>query len=274
MQAGKTQTLSIVEKTNSGFYLSDDSGERVFIANLFAETSWEVGQEIDAFIYQEEGLLKATNEKPYAEIGEYAVMQCVQVLPSGAFLDWGIIKDLFVPYKEQKGKMEEGKRYLVQVYQDEATGLITGTAKFKRNMSYEDFPLNIGEKVSLIMMNETELGWNVVINQKYIGLVYNTEVYKTLYPLNDEVGFIKTIREDGKIDVALQPQGYDNIDEFKQKILDKLEQNYGLIYLSDKSTPEEIKDELAMSKKNFKKAIGGLYRDKIINIDEEKIILL
>ena len=189
-------------------------------------------------------------------------------------MDWGIVKDLFVPYKQQKGKMVEGKRYLVYVYIDETTGLLTGTTKFKRNPQYENLPLKKGEKVQLILINETELGWNVVINQRYIGLVYASDVYKKLYPLSEETGYIKLLREDGKIDVSLQPEGYENIDSFKEKILEKLRENYGLLYLSDQSAPEEIKAELQMSKKNFKKAIGGLYRDKMIEILEDRIRLL
>ena len=274
MEAGKTQILKIIKKTETGYYLSDSEGENVFIANIFAENNWQEGDDVEVFIYQENDELKATTEKPYAEVEEFAVMECVQSMPSGAFLDWGIIKDLFVPYKEQKGKMIEGKKYIVYVYQDENTGLVTGTAKFKRNPSYENLPLKEGEKVSLILMNETELGWNVVINQKYIGLVYKTDIYKKIYPLSTEIGYIKTIREDGKIDVVMQPFGFENIDEYKQKILDKLKDNYGLLYLSDKSSPEEIKQELEMSKKNFKKAIGSLYKDKLIEIQEDKLILI
>lgn len=189
-------------------------------------------------------------------------------------MDWGIIKDLFIPYKQQKSKILEGKRYIVYVYTDDATGLTTGTTKFKRNPQYEDLPLRQGDKVDLIMMNESELGWNVVINKEYIGLIYASDVFKKLYPLSEETGYIKTIREDGKIDVTLQPQGFENVDEFKQAILDKLNDNYGLLYLSDKSSPEEIKDELQMSKKNFKKAIGSLYKDKIIEIADDRIKLL
>lgn len=274
MTAGKTHTLTVTEKTDSGFYLSDDSGDNIFITKIFAENHWETGDEAEVFIYQEDGNLKATTEKPFAEVGQFAVMNCVQVLASGAFMDWGIIKDLFVPYKEQKGKMTEGKRYLIYVYEDEKTGLITGTQKFKRNASYENLLLKKGEKVSLILMNETEIGWNVIINKEYIGLIYASDVYKKLYPLSEETGYIKTIREDGKIDVTLQPEGFENIDEFKQKILDKLDENYGLLYLSDQSLPEEIKEELHMSKKNFKKAIGGLYRDKRIEILDDRIRLL
>lgn len=274
MKLGKTQTLTIASQSEGGFFLQSTSGEEVFIPKIFSEPYWKVGDEAEVFVYQDDNQLKATTETPYAQVGEFAVMECVQTLASGSFLDWGIIKDLFVPYKEQKGKMQEGKRYLVYVYIDEETGLITGTAKFKRNPSYSQVPLQKGEKVSLILMNETELGWNVVINQKYIGLVYASEVYKKLYPLSEEVGYIKTIREDGKIDVALQPQGYENIDEFQQIILERLEEENGELWLSDKSSPEEIKQELQMSKKNFKKAIGGLYKDKKIRIFEDKITLL
>ena len=274
MKPGQTQTLKISEKISSGFILKDEQGEKAFIQKIFADDSWEIDRDVDVFVYQEEGNLKATTEKANAEIGEFAVMTCVQSLPSGAFMDWGIIKDLFIPYKQQKSKIVEGKRYLVYVYIDEASGLITGTTKFKRNPQYDHLPFQKGDKVDLIMMNESELGWNVVIDKKYIGLIYTSDIFKKLYPLSEESGYIKAIREDGKIDVTLQPEGFENVDEFKQKIIDKLNDSYGLLYLSDKSSPDEIKDELQMSKKNFKKAIGSLYKDKVIEILEDRIRLL
>ena len=274
MQLGKTQTLTISEKINSGWILVDESGEKAFLPKIFIQEEKETGEEVEVFVYQDDDKLKATTEIPLAEVGEFAVMSCVQSLPSGAFMDWGIIKDLFIPYKQQKTKIVEGKRYLVYIYVDEDMELITGTTKFKRNPQYDHLPFQKGDKVDLIMMNESELGWNVVINKQYIGLIYASDVFKKLYPLSEEKGYIKTIREDGKIDVSLQPEGFENIDEFKQKILNKLEENYGLLYVSDKSSPEEIKDELQMSKKNFKKAIGGLYQDKVIDILEDKIKLL
>ncbi|HCN50009.1 MAG TPA: RNA-binding protein [Chryseobacterium sp.] len=275
MQLGKTQTLKISEKINSGWILIDEeSSEKAFLPKIFIREEQEVGEYVEVFVYQDDDKLKATTEIPLAEVGEFAVMSCVQSLPSGAFMDWGIIKDLFIPYKQQKTKIIEGKRYLVYLYVDEDMELITGTTKFKRNPQYQDLPFKKGDKVDLIMMNESELGWNVVINKQYIGLVYASDVFKKLYPLSEEKGYIKAIREDGKIDISLQPEGFENIDEFKQKILDRLEENYGLLYVSDKSSPEEIKDELQMSKKNFKRAIGGLYKDKIIDIQEDKIKLL
>lgn len=274
MILGKTQTLKIAEKNYSGLFLEDEDGERCFLPKIFASEDAEIGDEMEVFVYQDDDKLKATTEKANAEVGEFAVMTCVQSLPAGAFMDWGIIKDLFVPYKQQRAKIEEGRRYLVQVYIDDVLGLITGSTRYKKNPHYENLPLQRGEKVSLIIAGQSELGWNVIVNREYVGLIYTSDVYKKLFPLSEEVGYIKTIREDGKIDVSLQLEGYENIDEFQKIILDKLELNYGIIYLSDKSTPEEIKDELQMSKKNFKKAIGGLYREKKIEITEDKIRLI
>ena len=274
MILGKTQTLKIAEKNYSGLFLEDEEGERCFLPKIFASEDAEIGDEMEVFVYQDDDKLKATTEKANAEVGEFAVMTCVQSLPAGAFMDWGIIKDLFVPYKQQRAKILEGKRYLVQVYIDDVLGLITGSTRYKKNPHYENLPFQRGEKVNLIIAGESELGWNVIINKEYIGLIYTSDVYKRLFPLSEEIGYIKSIREDGKIDVSLQPEGYENIDEFQKIIIDKLELNYGLIYLSDQSTPDEIKDELQMSKKNFKKAIGGLYRDKKIEILEDKIRLI
>ena len=275
MKLGKTQTLKIAEINNSGAFLESENGERAFLPKIFLDENAEIDDDVEVFVYQDDDKLKATTEIPSAEVGEFAVMNCVQSLPSGAFMDWGIIKDLFIPYKQQKGKILEGKRYLVYIYIDEVSGRITGTTKFKRNQNYENVPFKTGDKVDLIIAGQSELGWNVVVNKKYLGLIYTSDVFKKLYPLSDEMGYIKTIREDGKIDVTLQKQGFvQNIDEFKQKILDKLEENYGLLYLTDESSPEEIKEELQMSKKNFKKAIGGLYKENIIEILEDKIKLI
>ena len=275
MKLGKTQTLKIAEINNSGAFLESENGERAFLPKIFLDENAEIEDDVEVFVYQDDDKLKATTEIPSAEVGEFAVMNCVQSLPSGAFMDWGIIKDLFIPYKQQKGKILEGKRYLVYIYIDEVSGRITGTTKFKRNQNYENVPFKAGDKVDLLIAGQSELGWNVVVNKKYLGLIYTSDVFKKLYPLSDEMGYIKTIREDGKIDVTIQKQGFvQNIDEFKQKILDKLEENYGLLYLTDDSSPEEIKEELQMSKKNFKKAIGGLYKENIIEILEDKIKLI
>ena len=159
MELGKTQILKIVEQNNFGFFLEDKEGEKCFLPKIFADENWQIGEEVEVFVYQDNDQLQATIETPFCQVEEFAVMTCVQTLSSGAFMDWGIIKDLFIPYKQQKGKMIEQKKYLVYVYVDDETGLLTGTTKFKRNPQYQDINLKKGEKVSLIMMNESELGW-------------------------------------------------------------------------------------------------------------------
>ena len=168
MKLGKTQTLKIAEINNSGAFLESENGERAFLPKIFLDENAEIGDELDVFVYQDDDKLKATTEIPLAEVGEFAVMNCVQSLPSGAFMDWGIIKDLFIPYKQQKGKILEGKRYLVYIYIDEVSNRITGTTKFKRNQNYENLPLKKGEKVDLLIAGQSELGWNVVVNKKYL----------------------------------------------------------------------------------------------------------
>src|SRR5690606_27729646 len=193
----------------TGVFLEDAGGTRAFLPKIFAPEAAETGDEMEVFVYQDDDRLKATTEKPLAEVGEFAVMNCVQSLPSGAFMDWGIIKDLFIPHSKQKLKIIEGKRYLVYIYVDEKTGLIAGTTKFKRNPQYDSRPLRKGDRVHLILMGESELGWNVIVNQQYIGLIYASDVFKKLYPLSEETGFIKSIREDGKIDVTLQQDGFE-----------------------------------------------------------------
>lgn len=274
MKIGQFNQLIVSNKNEHGYYLEDRSGVCVFIAKLFAENHWQIGDEVKVFIYQDENEIKATIEEPFIQVGEFGILNCVQNLPAGSFMDWGIIKDLFVPYKQQRGKMVEGRNYLVYAYIDEETGLITGTTKLPKNNTTRDFPFKNGDKVELIIANTTDLGWNVIINRKYIGLLYNSEVFQNLRPMMETEGYIKNIREDGKIDVILQPVGFENIDAFQTKILEELEANYGILYLSDKSSPEDIKAELQMSKKNFKKAIGGLYKAKKIEILEYKIRLL
>lgn len=273
MEIGRKQRLKVADKSASGFLLEDKSGVSIFLSKILGDDSWSVGDEVEVFVYQDNEKLQATLETPFCEVGEFAVMTCVQSLPSGAFMDWGIIKDLFIPYTQQRTKIIEGKKYLVYVYLDETSQKITGTTKYPKKLQYSNISLKKGDVVSLIMAHETELGWNVVVNQKYWGLVYQSDIYQKIYPLSEERGYVKNIREDGKIDITLQPEGYENIEVYQQRILDKLEKQYGLLYLSDQSSSEEIKAELQMSRKNFKKAIGGLYKTKKIEIMEDRIKL-
>lgn len=274
MKVGKTNTLRIKDKNEQGYFLENEQAQRVFMAKIFAQDDWKIEDQVDVFIYQDGDELKATIEEPLIQVGEFGVLECVQNLPSGSFMDWGIIKDLFIPYKQQRGKMIEGKKYLVYAYIDQETGKITGTTKLPQKNTTQNFPFKSGDKVQLIMVNTTDLGWNVIVNHQYIALLYASEVFQDLHPLMETEGYIKNIREDGKIDVMLQPAGYENIDTFQAKIIEALDANYGVLFLSDQSSPEEIKNELQMSKRNFKKAIGGLYKANKIEILSDKIRLL
>lgn len=273
MQVGKIQELTVSRISDEGLYLTDNGEDEVFMSKLFEEEEAKVGDSVQVFLYQDDRLLKATTEVPYCEVDEFAIMETVQVLPSGAFMDWGIIKDLFIPFKKQGVGIKEEKKYLVYCYLDEDTGLLTGTTKFSKIKTDGSEVLMKGEKVRLIIWKESELGWEVVINQKYFGLIYHSDVYKRLQPLSEETGYIKQVREDGKIDVTLQPEGLEHNDVFQSAVLNLLQKRGGILYLSDKSDPDEIKRQLQMSKKNFKKAIGSLYKAEKIEILDDRIQL-
>ena len=281
IEIGKYNTLTILRDTKVGLFLGNPEQDPegihdILLPNKYVPNEWEIGEEIIVFVYLDhEERPVATTLEPYILLNEFALLRVNYVNQVGAFMDWGMEKDILVPFKEQARPMEKGKRYLVYLYMDEKTKRLVASSKTNQFLNNDQLTVEKGEEVDLIVSHITELGINVIINERHKGLLYKDEVYDDAIRTGDRLrGYIKTIREDGKIDVSLQPEGFEHIDEFKQSILDALEKNYGLLYLSDKSSPEEIKEELKMSKKNFKKAIGGLYKDKKIEILEDKIKLL
>ena len=210
----------------------------------------------------------ATTLKPYILPGEFKELEVKQVARVGAFLDWGLEKDLFVPYGEMVERMFVGEKYLVGVYLDEHSNRLVATPRIGRLLDQENLTIYQGEEVDLKVYNETELGFQVIINGKHGGLIYENEVDRDI-EIGDELkGFIKQIRPDGKIDVSLQPLGVASIEPNAQKILDVLNASGGTLGLSDKSSPEEITAKLGMSKKLFKKAIGSLYKKRLIAIED------
>lgn len=272
IKPAQIQVLEISAKNPRGLELKSVNGQTAILPDIFVSSEFKIGDEIEVFVYQDDNQYFATTERPNAVEGEFAVMTCVQTLPSGAFLDWGIIKDLFVPYRQQRQKMQEGERYLVYVYIDPETSLITGTAKYPKNIPLGD-DIKPGDEVKILVASRSELGWNVIVNKKYPALVYANEVYKFLEPFSQHTAWVHQIREDGKMDIRLQPNGYESIDIFQEKILEVLSAQGGTLWLSDSSDPEDIKRELNMSKKNFKKAIGGLYKQGKINLSSNFIKL-
>ena len=277
MKVGEYNTLKILRGTGVGMYLGDDEGNDVLLPHKYIPENAVIGEDIEVFIYRDsEDRLIATNLKPLILLNQFAVLEVVAVTGIGAFLDWGLEKDLFVPFKEQNHKLQTGQWVPVYLYLDTQTDRLVASAKvnkFFKNDQIED--LEIGQEVDLMVFERTDLGHNVVINNLYKGLVFENETFRRIAWGDNLKGYIKNIREDGKIDVSLQPIGFRKyIEPAAQQILDKLKQNNGILHLSDHSDPIEIMEVLEMSKKSFKKAIGGLYKDKKIDILTDSIVIL
>lgn len=277
IEIGRYNTLTILRDTKVGLFLGTGiEGEDVLLPNKYVPKEFEIGEEITVFVYLDhEERPVATTLEPYILLNEFALLRVNYVNKIGAFMDWGMEKDILVPFKEQARPMEKGKRYLVYLYMDKKTNRLVASSKTNQFLSNEEITVEKGEEVDLIVSHITELGINVIINETHKGLLYRDEVYDDSIRTGDRLrGYIKNIRPDHKIDVALQAQGYQNIEPNAQKILDELKASRGFLRLNDNSHPEDIKTVLKMSKKTFKKAIGSLYKDRLIDIKEDGIYLV
>ncbi len=215
----------------------------------------------------------ATTETPKIKLNEIAVLKVIDVNKSGVFLNWGLEKDLLVPFKEQNKKMQLGQSYVVRMYLDEETDRLVATAKIKKYLSNEDIDYTVGDKVDLLVFNQSDMGFEVIINGKHLGLVFRNEVFAPVKNGDALTGYIKQIRSDDKIDVSLQPNMNLHLNNSNEEILKILKANDGVLNISDKSSPEEIYTALKMSKKTFKKAIGILYRERKIIIELDRILI-
>jgi uncharacterized protein len=272
---GKHNVLYVLRKTPPGLFLGDLQGGEVLLPNKYIPENIDVNDEIEVFIYKDsEDRLIATTLEPKIYLNEFASLRVKEVNDYGAFLDWGLEKDLMVPYREQMQRMREGQDYVVFLYIDEETGRLAATNIVERYLDRGPVELNVGDQVDLLVWMETDLGYNTIVNHRYKGLLYYNEVFKKIQVGDHVQGYIKTIREDDKIDVSLQIQGFANIDASAQAVLDKLQRSNGFLNLSDSSSPEEIMEQMEMSKKTFKKAIGALYKQQRIGIEPNGIYLL
>ncbi|KOY85146.1 GntR family transcriptional regulator [bacterium 336/3] len=280
IEIGKYNTLTILRETKVGLYLglpdeNTDPSEDILLPNKYVPEHFVIGNDITVFVYLDhEERPVATTLKPYILLNEFALLRVNYINKFGAFMDWGMEKDLFVPFKEQARPMEQGHLYLIYMYMDEMTDRLVGSSKINQFLDNENITVENGEKVDLIVSHITELGINVIINEKHQGLLYKNEVFEDLRTGDKIVGYIKNIRPDGKIDVSHQPFGMERVDISGQAILDKLKASRGFLKLNDDSDPEDIKTILKMSKKTFKKAIGTLYKQKLIEIKEDGIYLV
>lgn len=277
IEIGKYNTLTILRDTKVGLFLGNgNEAEDVLLPNKYVPQDFRIGDELTVFIYLDhEERPVATTLEPYILLNEFALLRVNYVNQVGAFLDWGLEKDILVPFREQARPMEKGKRYLVYLYMDEKTNRLVATSKINQFLNNDEITVVPGEEVDLIVSHITDLGINVIINEKHKGLLYKDEVYDDAVRTGDRArGYIKTIRPDNKIDVSLQKPGYESVEPNAERILDELRASRGFLRLNDNSHPEDIKTVLKMSKKTFKKAIGLLYKEKLIEIKDDGIHLV
>lgn len=274
-EIGKINHLYVVKEVDFGIYLDGGDLGEILMPKRYVPEGTQPEDMIDAFIYLDsEDRLVATTEKPLAMVEEFALLEVVSVTQVGAFLNWGLPKDLFVPFREQRQPMEEGKKYLVYVYVDTNTKRIAASSKIEHYLDNIPVDYDIDEEVDLIIVNETDLGYNAIIDNSHLGVIFKNEVFQPLNPGDKIQGFIKKIRTDGKIDLSLVKAGYEKISEFADRIVTELQKRGGFLPLTDKSAPEEIYKLFKFSKKNFKTAIGALYKKRIISLEENGIRFL
>lgn len=272
---GKYNYLTIERVTSVGMFLSDVEGEEVLLPNQYITDDMQVGDQIKVFVYLDsEDRPVATTQTPKIIRNEFAFLEVKDVSEYGAFLDWGLIKDLFVPFREQSKPMEIGEWHVVFLYLDQKSQRLLASAKIDKFLESDRLTVAEGEEVDLLIWQKTDLGYNVVVNQYHKGLIYANEVFQPLQIGDSLKGYVKKIREENKLDISLQKTGYEVVEPVAKQILEEVEKGKGFLALSDSSSPEDIYNKLKISKKVFKKAIGGLYRQGIIRIGEDGIYLI
>lgn len=274
LSLGTYHTLTIDRDTPPGLFLTDDQRNEILLPNKYKPENFEIGDEIEVFVYLDHDERPvATTLKPYAELDEFGYLRCVETNNLGAFLDWGLEKHLFVPFMEQAYKMKKGEWYLIFCYLDLDTNRLVASSKVNSFLDNSELTVEPFEQVDLIVTNKTDLGFNVIVNKLHQGLIYNDEIFQELRTGDRLTGTVKKIRPDGKIDVTLQRPGYRSIEPNAQRVLTELELKGGFLPLHDKSTPEEIRHIMEMSKKSFKKAVGTLYKQRLVELKDDGVHL-
>ncbi|WP_163713132.1 CvfB family protein [Mangrovibacterium lignilyticum] len=271
---GLMNELEILKTVDFGVYLDGGPHGEILMPKRYVPETCQVGDTIEVFIYLDsEDRLVAVTDKPYAMVGDFAMLKVISTTPIGAFVDWGLPKDLLVPFREQQFPMEEGRSYLCFVYLDDESQRIVGSSKLDKFIDNLPVDYEEGEEVDLIIAGKTDLGYKAIIDNSHWGLLFKNEVFQPLKTGDRMKGYIKKIREDEKIDLVLQKPGYEKIDSIAQGVLDKLKAAGNFLPANDKTDPTEISKIFGISKKNFKKAIGALYKQRMITIEENGIRL-
>lgn len=275
IKLGEYNRLTIVKAVDFGLYLDGGDEGEILLPSRYVPKDCRIGDELDVFIYLDnEERIVATTQKPLAKVGDFAYLEVSWVNEYGAFLHWGPLKDLFCPFREQKMRMEIDESYIVFVYIDRESYRIAASAKIEHYLQKDTPPYTVGTETDLLIWQKTDLGFKVIIDNRYQGLVYEDQIFKRIHTGDRMKGYISQVREDGKLDVTLQPLGYQQARAFSDTLLQYLKNNGGFCDLGDKSDVEDIKRRFQVSKKTFKKAVGDLYKRYLIVFDEQGIRLV
>lgn len=275
IELGKFNTLEVVKEVDFGVYLDGGDQGEILLPTRYVPEECAVGDWLRVFLYLDiEERLIATTLTPLVQVGEFACLEVAWVNEYGAFLNWGLMKDLFVPFREQKMKMQVGREYVVYVYIDEESYRIVATAKVDKYLSKETPTYKSGDEVDILIWQKTDLGFKAIIENKFSGLLYDSEIFKSIYTGDKLKAYIKQVRPDGKIDLVLQKAGGARIDDFSATLLQYIKDNGGATSLHDKSDADDIYEVFGVSKKTFKKAVGDLYKKRLITIEPDGLHLV
>lgn len=275
LKLGQYNTLRVLRETSVGLFLGDSENSEVLLPRKYVKRNNTIDSEIEVFVYKDsEDRIIATSEKPLAQVNEFAFLEVVSVNKNGAFLNWGLEKDLFVPFKEQRHKMFEGFSYVVFIYIDNLTNRLVASSKLNKFLNTNPDNLQIGQVVDLLVYDQSDLGYSCVINNSFKGLLYTGDVFQKVKEGDKLKGYVKHIRPDKLIDLSLQPIGFRNVLSSTDIILNYLNDHNGFCDLTDSSSPEEISRRFQMSKATFKKSIGILYRQRKVLLKTDGVYLV
>lgn len=276
LQLGKKNKLKAAWRVDFGMYLVGGGYEgKILLPQRYVPEDLEVGDEIEVFLYLDnEERLIATTIEPKAMVGDFTYLEVAWVNEYGAFLDWGLMKDLFCPFREQKRRMEKGRSYIVHVHLDDESYRIMASAKVERYLSAPPQDLKVGQEVDLLIWQKTDLGFKVIADNSFGALLYDTQVFRNIHTGDHIKGYVTRIRPDGKVDCALQLGGHQHTVDFAERLLRYLETQGGRCRLGDKSDAEEIKEQFGVSKRTYKQAVGELYKRRLIRISDSGIELI
>lgn len=271
---GKYNQLEVVKFVDFGLYLNGGDDGEILLPKRYIPEGTKEGDLLNVFLYLDnEERLVATTQTPLIQVGEFGYLEVSWVNQYGAFLNWGLMKDLFVPFREQKMRMVQGKSYIVYCYQDEESFRLMASAKVDKFLSKDRPPYEAGEQVNILIWQKTELGFKAIVENKYAALLYDSEIFQPLHTGMQLKAFVKQVREDGKIDLILQKAGPRKVDDFAETLLKYIREHNGFTSFNDKSDAEEIYQTFGVSKKTFKKAVGELYKMRLIIIQPDGISL-